>query len=415
MGDDIGEMKMTTKPNFRFIILVLCATLSLYLPYPVKYAKAQSGLEERITILVWSPDNTKIAIGTLYNRVYMWDVAAGRTLHTLSGHNDGVFSLAWSPDSKYLASGGLDKIIRVWDAAGGKLLKSLEGHTDVISALTWTPNGTKILSGSVEDRQNLRIWDATTGQMLESRRAGSTTAFNWSPDGSKLAITYLATVQIVDAASLKEIGKVSQPEGSLQGNDITATAWASDGIYIATGSRIGNVRIWDTADKQIIADMRANDTQRLDVEASPVSALSFDVDGSKLTSVSADGTLRTWNMQTKQALGSIRVKGPVRIATASWSNYKGRLAFGGNIAQMTTSQTLASDAVQIIAPFPSLEKLQAISKRCAKAEVYQSLTSRLSANTLPDFVSEVRKAPHDQLPPACAADLIALAEGLQKQ
>ena len=80
------------------------------------------------------------------------------------------------------------------------------------------------------------------------------------------------------------------------------------------------------------------------------------------------------------------------------------------------TQSFSDSAIQIVVPFPSLGELQAISKRCTtQPDIQQRLTSRIDQAKLPDFVTEVKKLSKEQIPPACAADLIAVAEALQKK
>ncbi len=63
-----------------------------------------------------------------------------------------------------------------------------------------------------------------------------------------------------------------------------------------------------------------------------------------------------------------------------------------------------------VAPFPSLDELQAITMRCVtQSSVQQSISSNINATHLPDFINTVKALPKDQMPPACAADLIAVA------
>jgi hypothetical protein len=79
-------------------------------------------------------------------------------------------------------------------------------------------------------------------------------------------------------------------------------------------------------------------------------------------------------------------------------------------------QTLAGGAVRIVVPAPSLERLQAIADACsAPAAVEQSLTADIQAGQLTDFVARVEALPVGVIPPACAADLIAVAEALENR
>ena len=68
-------------------------------------------------------------LGQWDDTIKLWDVASGRELRTLRGHQT-VISVAFSPDRRILASGSLDNTIKLWDVANGRELRTLRGHSD---------------------------------------------------------------------------------------------------------------------------------------------------------------------------------------------------------------------------------------------------------------------------------------------
>jgi hypothetical protein len=87
---------------------------------------------------------------------------------------------------------------------------------------------------------------------------------------------------------------------------------------------------------------------------------------------------------------NFRVKSTDVAGTSlGWSPQGGRLAYLGSIASNAANrtQTIIAGAMQIVAPSPDVN----------------------------EFVSQIKQIPQAQMPAACAADLIAVAEALQKQ
>jgi WD40 repeat protein len=74
-----------------------------------------------------------------------------------------INAVALSPDGQLLATASRDKRIRIWDAATGQLIQSLDtvrdqGHRHSVNALHWTANGYQLISAS--DDRTLCFWNA---------------------------------------------------------------------------------------------------------------------------------------------------------------------------------------------------------------------------------------------------------------
>ncbi|MEP7289142.1 MAG: WD40 repeat domain-containing protein [Chloroflexota bacterium] len=385
------------------IIFALAATL------PLIKALAQIPTNS-VSAVAWSPDGSKLAIGSSNGTVYIQDAATGKFIRNWHAHTDKVSALAWKPDGSQLVTASLDRRLRIWDIATGKMLTDFPSNIEQVLALGWSPDSKRILSISVEaEMGKLKIWD-TLGTLLESRAAGTSVWLAWSPDGSKLAVSVaLGVVRIFDGTTLAYLYDLVAPESSGKAYDpvynIYRIAWNPDGTQIASGSLNGLVRIWDISKRQIIADLRV-DNQSVGWDTSGIEDLTFNADGTRLFSMTADGIFHEWNVVTKQLLGSMQIKTSSPIHAVAWSAYGSRVAIG-NVA------ISSNNAIRVIVPFPSTDELQALTKRCTKPDVQQSLTAKLDTKQLPAIISAVKTLTSDQIPPACAADLVAVAEALQ--
>jgi WD40 repeat protein len=99
--------------------------------------------------------------------VRLWDVAAGRALHVLRGHEGQVVAAAFSPDGKLLASGGFDGQIILWDVSTGKARARLRGNQVRIASLCFSPDGRVLASWQVSAKSPgptgdpTVLWDLT--------------------------------------------------------------------------------------------------------------------------------------------------------------------------------------------------------------------------------------------------------------
>jgi WD40 repeat protein len=102
-------------------IITLVSLLSLCAVSPHAFAGRsielflQLGHTWSVTSVAFSPDGTRLALGSDDRTVKLWEVRSGEPVRTLSGHTGSIQSVAFSPDGTRLASGSLDGIINIWD------------------------------------------------------------------------------------------------------------------------------------------------------------------------------------------------------------------------------------------------------------------------------------------------------------
>lgn len=171
------------------------------------------------TSVSWSPDGSKIAVSsalgnsTISQYVYIVSASTGSLINTIasiSGNGTGFgFGLAWSPDGSKLAIGtpvylsGIG-IIYIVDPNNGNLITSINSFTSNAdffgNIVSWSADGTKLAIGSPGYSNStgiVYIANPTTGALLSTINSnygiggGFGVGLSWSPctkTGSQLAV-----------------------------------------------------------------------------------------------------------------------------------------------------------------------------------------------------------------------------------
>ena len=87
--------------------------------------------------------------------IQIWEVATGKAIKSLVGHDSTIMQLAYSPDGKQLMSSSADQTIKIWQIASGKETYSFQEDAACLSSV-FSHDGHRIASGS-EDR-TVKLW-----------------------------------------------------------------------------------------------------------------------------------------------------------------------------------------------------------------------------------------------------------------
>jgi WD40 repeat protein len=188
----------------------------------------------------------------------LWDVATGRRVRRLVGHNDPVDAVAVSPDGRRMATAGAprayirepfpghvpDTGIRVWNLDTGAEVRQIPGRA---GCLAFSPNG-KLLAAGLEDwKAGVRLVDADTGALVRTipaERYGPT-RLAFTPDGRTLAaVGRDKAVRLWDVATGAERRRFDGHAG-----EVYSLAISADGRRLLTAGGDGRAFVWAVPDR----------------------------------------------------------------------------------------------------------------------------------------------------------------------
>jgi WD40 repeat protein len=246
----------------------------------------------------FSPDGKSILTasedGTL--KRWSWDGRDFHLLTTYRGHEMHVWTFAIAQNGTTMVSGAKDKTIRVWDVASGKQLSILRGHDSDILSLSFVPKDeSRLVSGSWDS--TLKIWDMAavaepivepvqTGSSEQSPHGQSDTlsvqgpllSCSRSPDGKFfVAGTFDGRLLLWDAKTGSDLGSF---ELHPKDDYVVGCPFSPDSKWILAAGWNGPLKLFNLQDKK--------DGPPLPRHESQILACGFSSDGKRIFSCSAD-------------------------------------------------------------------------------------------------------------------------------
>ncbi len=277
----------------------------------------------------------------------LWDMSSAAIVIDMAGHTGravGVFIPEQEGVARTILTGGreddpqdpaddqLKNSLRVFDIASGRTVQQLTGHEGLVLSVDVSPDGTLAASGSQD--QTIRVWNIAdgTGQVV-GRYDGARGAVNgvaFMPDGqSVISISRSGQISQWAANEPRQIRAFTDPADTSPAA-LQALALSRDGGLLLTGGDSRTVRLWNTSNGSLVRTFSIEDRAVRSLGFSPDagqiivgtvngSLTLFDVDGGLVRALSGhsrsvlsaafadqntllttgfDGTMRVWDLQS---------------------------------------------------------------------------------------------------------------------
>ncbi len=181
-------------------------------------------------------DHWRPAEGESDRRSWEWYYLRSRSeqAELILDHPASVRAADWSRDGSRVYSGCQDGAIRIWDADTGRLLQSRKGAAAVVS-LEVSPDGDRL--ASVDGKGFLTIRNVDSEEPLLRKRFSAIHSMKWSPDGSQIAIGCQTELLVVESRSGDVVARLESTRNQ-------AVDWNQDGEQLAIASEMDLI-VWN--------------------------------------------------------------------------------------------------------------------------------------------------------------------------
>ena len=305
-GKQIALQKNTQNQRIAHPNRNIVASFKWWSPAPVrlwdmnqKTELAQFPVEGNVFSVAFTPVSDQFALIAGGTTLQIWDIATQELVREKETHTGGIFSHSINPNGETFATGHSDYSVRLWDVERGVERVRLIGHTTVPDVLAFSPDGKTL---AAEGYRKVHIWDVAHGTERVRFELTGPLNFVFSPDSRKLVIANdFHTIKIWDIAEKKLIATLQGEDGD--GRGVAAKlALSPDGKHLASTESSAAIHLWNFETLRRRSLLRGHLFQ--------IVSLAFSPDGQVLASGDSKGNVIVWDIETKKQIASLKGDNP---------------------------------------------------------------------------------------------------------
>ncbi|CAN0897708.1 WD repeat-containing protein WDS homolog [Linum grandiflorum] len=164
--------------------------------------------------------------------------------HMLSSHRKPVSLVAWSPDDTKLLTCGNAEVLKLWDVETGTCLRTFGDPGFIVSSCAWFPDSKRLVCGSSNPEKGIFMWDCDGKELSawKGKRMPKVSDLAVTPDGEHLIV-------VSDKEIRKFNVKTFAEQLIVEAHSITSLSVSVNGEDVIVNLNSEEIHLWDAGFK----------------------------------------------------------------------------------------------------------------------------------------------------------------------